>query len=405
MPACPNGAQPVQPFRGVLEWLPKTGLATNVAVLLQSKSPLAWASLATELIDIDRLCAENKDPPAPFTQDDLVRFSLSLSSGPLLVDTPVVRKAIDWLRYQEFLRVCECLPPAPPSGTMCPYANASINLAPGGASAPIAYDIPQSIYDTWPVTGTLPNQDWKPVYQESFASHSVSTTQHYLQWSADQSTWHIFSEIPNTSTGSRACSDVGSFLPPPRMPRTGWVRAFNNSAVTFALTGFNYCFCGLSQTMPPLPVQPDLPNVPVAPLPSCTNQDICNALNELTKRVTIIAELLQVVQRYGVPFEYIRGAQHPNQSGSGSFSVSRLIGMQVDITAHNPGRPDLEGNPPYVWDQGWMSILTADGMIEEKRISQTHLVWLPRLMDMAITFGFELNPGTVATFTELHAEA
>lgn len=404
MPACAGGARPIEPFRGLLEWLPKTGLETNVAVLLQSKGPLAWASLATELIDVDRLCAENMDPPEPFTQDDFLKFHLTLSAGPLAVDTPLVRKAINWLRYQEFLRVCECLPPAPPSGGMCPWVNASFSLSPGSATLPIAYDIPQSIYDAWPVTGTLPNQDWKPVYQESFSSHSVSTTQHFLQWSSDQTTWHIFAEIPNTATGSRACAAGTSFLPPPRMPRTGFVRAFNNSAVTFALTGFNYCFCGLSAAPPPIPIQPDLPGVPVPPARTCSDQDICDALNELSKRVTIISKQLQEVQRYGVPFEYIRGAVHSGQQLAGSFAISRLLGMQVDITQHQPGRPDLEGNPPYVWDQGWMSIMTADGMIEEKRISQSHMVWLPRLMDMAVTFGFELFPGTVATFTELQAE-
>jgi hypothetical protein len=84
--------------------------------------------------------------------------------------------------------------------------------------------------------------------------------------------------------------------------------------------------------------------------------------------------------------------------------VSRLIGMRVDITSHTTTRPDLEGNPAYVWDQGWMSILTGDGMIEEKRISQTHFEWLPKQMPLALTFGFELRPGTVATFTELQAE-
>jgi hypothetical protein len=120
--------------------------------------------------------------------------------------------------------------------------------------------------------------------------------------------------------------------------------------------------------------------------------------------LTRIDNLAQLLQRYSLPFATIPGAAHSGQAGTGSFSVSRLIGMRVDITSHTTTRPDLEGNPAYVWDQGWMSILTGDGMIEEKRISQTHFEWLPKQMPLALTFGFELRPGTVATFTELQAE-
>jgi hypothetical protein len=42
--------------------------------------------------------------------------------------------------------------------------------------------------------------------------------------------------------------------------------------------------------------------------------------------------------------------------------------------------------------------------LEEKRISQTHYDWLPKGFPMAHTFGYDLRPGTVVTFTELQAE-
>jgi hypothetical protein len=404
VPACPDGARPTSFFSDKLEWLDKSGLATNVAVLLQSKSPLAWASLATELIDINRLCADNLDPPAAFTQDDLVKFSLSLSSGPLLVDTPVIRKAINWLRYQEFLRVCECLPPPPPSGGMCPYTNFGTTLASGASSPPVAYDIPQSIYDTWPGVQT-PGFPWNPVYQFTWTNHAPATTQRFVQWSSDQAVWHSFFEFDNVVSSTTSCHLAPIAVQPPPMPRTGFVRVLNNTAgVSFTLAGFSFCFCGLAATPPPLPNQPDLPGIPDAPLRSCSDQQICDALNELSKRVDIISQLVTLIQRYHVPFAYVRGATHSAQTGRGSFQIPRSIGIDVEITAHTQTRPPLEGNPNYIWDQGWMSIMTGDGMIQEKRISQTNLIWQPPLMQEATVFGFELNPGTVANFTELYAE-
>jgi len=137
-----------------------------------------------------------------------------------------------------------------------------------------------------------------------------------------------------------------------------------------------------------------------ASTPCCGGSD-----PRLLATLTELRNLVQLVQRYAVPFATIAGAAHSGQLGTGSFSIDRLIGMRVDITSHLPGTvPDLEGNPPYVWDQGWMSITDGGGMLQEKRISQTHFDWLPPHMGMATSFGFALRPGTIATFTELEAE-
>lgn len=48
-----------------------------------------------------------------------------------------------------------------------------------------------------------------------------------------------------------------------------------------------------------------------------------------------------------------------------------------------------------------MSVMTGDGMIEERRLTRQFQVWLPQSMPLATTFGFFLFPGVVATITEL----
>jgi hypothetical protein len=51
---------------------------------------------------------------------------------------------------------------------------------------------------------------------------------------------------------------------------------------------------------------------------------------------------------------------------------------------------------------GWLSIMTGDGMIQEKRLTRMSQLWFPNLMNLATTFGYYLFPGVTATITELH---
>ena len=404
MPACPGGAQPKPENPTLQAWLDQNKLVAEVVTLIKRLSPLGWASIVPELVDIPSLCRDNLDPPDAFGELDFVRTSLALPLGGLAQDPVIINKAAQWLRYQLFLENCDCIGAPAPTPGMCPYTNATITVPSGANSPAIAYDIPQSIYDTWPVTGTLPNQDWKYVRQTTATQVPSGSNVLFIQWSADNSVWHFMEDLRTVNSLGPNCVATTLFIQPPRMPRTGFVRVHNNGVFTDTVGGFSWCFCGLTAAPPPLPPQPALPGVPDAPARTCTNDDICNAIAELSKRVTIIAKELQEVQRFGVPFAYIPGSQHVGLTGRGSFAIDRLLGMKVNITSHTTTHPDLEGNPSYIWDQGWMSVMTADGLIEEKRVSQTNMTWLPRLMDMGTTFGYELRPGTVATFTELHAE-
>lgn len=97
---------------------------------------------------------------------------------------------------------------------------------------------------------------------------------------------------------------------------------------------------------------------------------------------------------------YTKGTVHTGLTGSSSLTVSKLAGVQVVITAQ-PSTKVEAGNPPYIFDMGWLSILTGDGMIEERRLTRSQQLWLPSLMPLAVSFGYYLNPGVVATITEL----
>jgi hypothetical protein len=176
----------------------------------------------------------------------------------------------------------------------------------------------------------------------------------------------------------------------------------------------NVCRCKAGTPTPtpfpaPAPVEP--PGWPSLPTFGCSNTDVCAALVQIQAQVAAIQKvvgadlgLTTLLQRYRLPFATISGAAHSMINGSGSFAISRLVGMQVTITTPPAGGRVLEGNPAYVWSQGWMSILDGNGFIQERRITASAMTWLPDEMADAITFGYFLEPGVVATFTELEAE-
>lgn len=176
---------------------------------------------------------------------------------------------------------------------------------------------------------------------------------------------------------------------------------------------YQYCECtpGAGPVAPyPPPTVVEPPGWPTAPTFTCDPAMLCATLENIQHQLAALAQgnaitlgLVTLLQRYGLPFAYIRGATHSGLTGTGSFAVSRLVGLEIDI-ASIAGLKLLDGNPPYVWDVGWISVSDADGMIEERRPSREHLVWAPRLMATADHFNYFLEPGITLNVTELQAE-
>lgn len=121
--------------------------------------------------------------------------------------------------------------------------------------------------------------------------------------------------------------------------------------------------------------------------------------------LALINEVLQLEQeilaKAGPSIAYTLGTVHAGLTGSASISVSGLRGVLVNITGGSPSRPPLVGNPPYLWDMGWISAMDNNGFIDEKRLTRTTQVWTPRLGTNATTIGYYLDPGVTATITEL----
>lgn len=117
-----------------------------------------------------------------------------------------------------------------------------------------------------------------------------------------------------------------------------------------------------------------------------------------------LLRLVTDMQRNYQPFGYVLGAAHAGLTGTGSVPVSRLLGVKVALTSIPGGAVTLPGNPGYIKDMGWMSVSEVDGMLQEHRISQAAFTWFPPYMPLADHINYFLDPGVVATFTELKPE-
>lgn len=125
----------------------------------------------------------------------------------------------------------------------------------------------------------------------------------------------------------------------------------------------------------------------------------------LDGKINAILALLTTVQRYKLPFAYINGPTHSGVSGTGATVISRLIGVLLTVTAQPATKRTSLGNPSYIYDLGWVSVSDADGMIEEKRLTRTNLLWFPQLGELATSFNYFLQSGVTINWTELQPEA
>jgi hypothetical protein len=166
--------------------------------------------------------------------------------------------------------------------------------------------------------------------------------------------------------------------------------------------------CTSSSVTPPQPPSssPSQPTtIIVAPTLSCgTTADLCTAVRQLDQRLSKIMELVTLTQRYSVPFAYVPGAVHSGLTGTGSFAISGLLGLRVQLASTDSDEPILPGNPPYLWNQGWLSVNDSNGLLEEKRLTRTGMEWFPRFCQTATSFNWDVGPGVTMVVTELQAE-
>lgn len=118
----------------------------------------------------------------------------------------------------------------------------------------------------------------------------------------------------------------------------------------------------------------------------------------------MIQREIAIMKNLTAPYAYLDGTEYTNLTGTGSLPISRLLGLRVYVVQPPPAQPVLPGNPPYLWNCGWMALANPDGVIEERRVVRSGMTWLPRNAQLATSFQWALTSGTVVTAIEIRPE-
>lgn len=160
----------------------------------------------------------------------------------------------------------------------------------------------------------------------------------------------------------------------------------------------------------PPPVFTEPPGLPpTAPL-VCSNLDICSALDTINSEIAAILanmahirEQVDLVQRQKVPFAYIPGHLTTGLTGKGELTVSGILGLAVQVT-DVPSRAGLVlGDPNELFDLGWITIGTAEGWQQSRRIDHNPMLILG-IEGAETLVGYSLTPGVTINIQELVRE-
>jgi hypothetical protein len=363
------------------------------------------------------LCGKDPPPDPGLQPPDLLAL---LEPQQPLTFNPAVTKLNAWFQHQYWCIACQCDDGSVPNcGTASNPGPISTNPGlPGGSAQGACWDASTTVHTA--VYTTQPPRQFAPELLPG------STTTTVTQPGTPGTTWTA-NLIPTgvlqltmtvSASGTRPYGFVGLYVfdstgtyistplsfdfsdPPSVTPNpvtrtaalpanaVSWVAeyesywggpGFPQPAPANLTIEFSYT-CGTSPNTPVTPCCPPDPTVDV--------------------RLRSIQGMLQYLMDQTRP-AYTAGTVHAGITGAGTLAISNLVGVKIDITSGVPTNPQLPGTPPYEFSVGWMSVSEPNGMLDEKRITRQHQVWLSGVTPYATVFGYYLNPGFTINVTEL----
>jgi hypothetical protein len=326
---------------------------------------------------------------------------LALADPPLALLTGAYGRFGNYVREATFAQYCECSPPAGPG---CTSRQLVVTFDPRGPSisqcGPLSYYIPTPD----PATEFPAGQHRVRIQSTVPAAQDVQVDV-YTDVAGQEvcQPWLAGTLLDRTYIASDSAAHFGMAF---RMggAQPSWLLG-QTLELSFSNTPTEPACAGAGTPIGPPPPLPPPVGFPTAPTLGCTTiADVCAALAAMSRDISSIILNTEVLQHWQLPFASVDGAEHTDLVDAGSFPIARLLGVRVYVVASQPGRPVLPGNPPYLWDCGWMSINNEDGMLEEKRVTRSGFTWLPRAMQLATSFNWSLTPGTVVTVVEIRTE-
>lgn len=359
-----------------------------------------------EIGDVGAFCAA--DPPT-FTVPSALDFFNFITGNQLSQGQVVNDFLVKLTQYFLWYRICQCSSGATPTSsnptlpTGLPVINPPVAVGPPVTAGCGTYQSPQ--------TDMLPSNAWVSLLG---TVNGVATPLTYIPTPAGATSAVVtFTKTPNGTQHTNQEMQC-QFYTAANAFVSSVVRDFHvgdppTFTQTIALGGTVAKFVASATTLNVGPTSTDLADVNVvfycSQAPGATQSPCCPPDPIATGLMSQILQMVTLIQRRSLPFAYIASTAHAGLTGQGTIAVADLLGVRVDLTTVPPYLGQEVGEPTVIFDAGWISLLTPDGLIDERRLRSQHTVWTPRLMSEATLIGYSLAPGAVATVTELNPEA
>lgn len=398
----------------------KAGVPAGVVVdqaYIQSLLPPALAFLypflpfmhGLEIGDVSAFCVA--DPPNIGSLPTKEQFFALLVGGPI-ADVLIVQQYMqDLTKNYLWRQLCKCtsgstpavtnptdpgnLPVKNPSGYVGPPA--SVPCGDSGVQGPFSITNTSKLYTNLSITSqftTYPRFSGAPAAPWQNATSYVARVSNVY---GGAGTTASIIATPATTHNAGASYNEG---PEYTIPSGGsvdipWTFPFGDTLVGIsyrlagAATGTNlqveyFLYCGVG--------------------PGGVAVPCCTPGPDLTGLVTQLLQAVTLIQRQAAPFGYVYGANHSGLTGHGSFAVSDLVGVSIDVTTLPSSYGQRDGTPVELFDLGFVSLGTADGYETSRRIDHDGLLVLPTAAGVFTTVGYTLSPGVEVSIRELVRE-
>jgi hypothetical protein len=357
-------------------------------------SPSPWAAalaafLAVTTYDLSLFCTQ--DPPA-LAVPSAADWSLFL--GTVGFGNSAPQSVRDFFAYYAWFTFCKCDAGAPPAAAASspPAGLPQVNPPVGGVTATpcLTADSGTGFHFTSAGGSTMISQAFGAITPTSMLVTAI--TSHHtgagatIQVTVDQG--YGSPEVPGTQTVLQ-CPTAGT---------TTLVVPIDKTAAYYTITGHGVAGSGDSNVQVLTSVfcngQPAL-----GPVTPCCPPDPL-----IVAQLGAVLQMVTLLQRRLSPFAYIPGAVHSGLSGQGTFTINGLIGLKIAITTVPASYGEAVAEPTFRFLDSWVSVLTSDGLIDERRITALAQVWTPRIASESTVWGYSFGPGIVASITELEAE-
>lgn len=412
---------------------PKPGYATTVVMAgsaigaLLTKVPVGWAVAFGMLVsgvtyDLANLCGD--DPPTlpTLTGGDMVDLTVGPGGGPAYFTA--LAKFYTFVKYWAWYEFCECASvttPAPASPPSAPSGLPQINPPVGGdiTASPcwdtkVTFSVPivtasgvgfingNSLFAGTEVnvnhltTGDPGKAKPIPAGANAVGFHIISSgtdpgpTFYFVFFNAAGASVAGGSSLDLTSAGPGTFDVARVNVPATAVswevfiaPYYGGGAAYQGSIWQLDIEATYYC----AGAAPGSPRAECCPPDPIA----------AGLLTQILQAVTLI-------QRQAVPFSYVPSTVHSGLSGSGTLTISGLLGAKVDITTL-PSQLGQSGTLPVeIFEAGFVTFGTPDGYPTSYRLEHDPQLMLPARCSAYTTLAYDLHPGVVVTITELQRE-